>query len=50
MQSVDVALTGRRLTVWSKTERRHGTCKFGCCLGGAIKEEISFIEECVESD
>ena len=67
MQSVDAALTGRRLTVWSKTERRRGTCKFyweeancvvqdrekachlkfGCFLGGAIKEEISFI---VESD
>ena len=48
--------------MWSKTERRRGTCKFnweeancvvqdrekayfGCCLGGVIKEEISFIGE-----
>ena len=51
--------------MWSKTERRRGTCKFnwekancvvqdrekawhlkfGCFLGGAIKEEISFIGE-----
>ena len=23
-----VSLTGRRLSVWSKTERRRGTCKF----------------------
>ena len=50
MQAVDAALTERRLTVWSKTERRRGTCKFGCCLGGAIKEEISLNVECVESD
>ena len=42
MPSVDAALTGRRLAVWSKTERRRGTCKFGCCPGGTVIERVMY--------
>ena len=34
--------------MWSKTERRRGTCKFGCCPGGAVIERVMYTKGCVK--
>ena len=34
--------------MWSKTDRRRGTCKFGCCPGGAVIERVRQTKGCVK--